>query len=140
MPRGWNTMTDNEKEILEKFAARHHVSILDSNKRISRLRRMMPRYFTDGVDYNYVDQHVVQHDTETLYTVTIPESELNRIAELEQRMFNRMIKDGSYNLFEIMIGQKEREKYLVEKYPAIKKAYEQYSMLLKLAESGELDA
>ena len=133
-------MTDNEKEILEKFAARHHVSILDSNKRISRLRRMMPRYFTDGVDYNYVDQHVVQHDTETLYTVTIPESELNRIAELEQRMFNRMIKDGSYNLFEIMIGQKEREKYFAEKYPAIKKAYEQYSMLLKLAESGELDA
>jgi len=51
-----------------------------------------------------------------------------------------MIKDGSYNLFEIMMGQKEREKYLAEKYPAVKKAQEQYSMVLKLAESGELSA
>jgi hypothetical protein len=33
---------------------------------------------------------------------------------------------------------KEREKYLKNKYPAVKKAYEQYSLMLKLAESGEL--
>jgi hypothetical protein len=34
--------------------------------------------------------------------------------------------------------QKEREKYLKEKYPAVKKAYEQYSLMLKMAEAGEL--
>jgi hypothetical protein len=34
--------------------------------------------------------------------------------------------------------QKERERALRDKYPAVKKAYEQYSLMLKLAESGEL--
>ena len=34
--------------------------------------------------------------------------------------------------------QKEREKYLRDKYPAVRKAYEQYSLMLKMAESGEL--
>ena len=133
-------MTEQEKEILEQWSARHNVSILDTNKRVSRYMRLQPRYFTDDIDYNYIDQNHIQHQTETLYTVTIPESSLHRIAEFEQRVFNRMIKDGSYNLFEIMMGLKEREKYLAEKYPAVKKAQEQYSMILKLAESGELSA
>jgi hypothetical protein len=34
--------------------------------------------------------------------------------------------------------QKEEERYLKDKYPAVKKAYEQYSLMLKLAQSGEL--
>ena len=41
-------------------------------------------------------------------------------------------------MFEVVMEQKEREKYLKNKYPAVKKAYEQYSLMLKLAESGEL--
>jgi hypothetical protein len=34
--------------------------------------------------------------------------------------------------------QKEEEQRLRNKYPAVRKAYEQYSLMLKLAESGEL--
>jgi hypothetical protein len=41
-------------------------------------------------------------------------------------------------MFEHMTQLKEREKYLKNKYPAVKKAYEHYSLMLKLAESGEL--
>jgi hypothetical protein len=49
-----------------------------------------------------------------------------------------MAKKGHYRMFETLMEQKEHEKYLKDKYPAVKKAYEQYSLMLKLAESGEL--
>jgi hypothetical protein len=41
-------------------------------------------------------------------------------------------------MFEILMAQKEQERYLRDKYPAVKKAYEHYSLMLKIAESGEL--
>jgi hypothetical protein len=49
-----------------------------------------------------------------------------------------MKQTGHYNLFEVLMEQKEQEQYLRTKYPAVRKAYEQYSLMLKLAESGEL--
>jgi hypothetical protein len=73
-----------------------------------------------------------------LYTVEIAESELTRIADFESEVFNNMKQQGHYRMFEVVMEQKEREKYLKNKYPAVKKAYEQYSLMLKLAESGEL--
>jgi hypothetical protein len=45
---------------------------------------------------------------------------------------------GHYSLFEVLMQQKEEEQYLRKKYPAVQKAYEQYSMLLKMAEGNEL--
>ena len=65
-------------------------------------------------------------------------SELDRIAEFESEVFNHMAKQGHYRMFETIMEQKEQEKYLKNKYPAVKTAYEQYSLMLKLAESGEL--
>jgi len=41
-------------------------------------------------------------------------------------------------MFEHMADLKERERYLRNRYPAVKKAYEHYSLMLKIAESGEL--
>jgi hypothetical protein len=49
-----------------------------------------------------------------------------------------MAEKGHFNLFETLMEQKEQEKYLRENYPAVKKAYEHYSLMLKLAQSGEL--
>jgi hypothetical protein len=77
-------------------------------------------------------------DTEPLYTMEIAESELERIADFELEVFNNMKKTGHYNMFHILLQQKEHEKYLKEQYPAVQKAYEHYSLMLKLAESGEI--
>lgn len=89
------------------------------------------------MDYNKVFQDIV-HDSEPLYTVEIAESELERIAEFEAKVFNNIKEHGHYRLFETLMEQKEKEKYLKNKYSAVKKAYEHYSLMLKLAESGEL--
>ena len=53
-------------------------------------------------------------------------------------VINNMKKQGHYHMFEMIMEQKEHEKYLYNKYAAVKKAYEHYSLMLKLAESGEL--
>ena len=59
-------------------------------------------------------------------------------AAIGAQVFNNMKKQGHYHMFEMLMEQKEREKYLRDKYPAVNNAYKQYSLMLKLAESGEL--
>lgn len=125
------------KDTLEKFCQQHSIRVLDTNKRAHRYHKVNVKFFKDPMDFNRVYEDVVI-DSEPLYTVEISESELERLAEFEAQVFNNMKTRGHHNMFEVLMEQKEHEKYLKEKYPAVKKAYEHYSLILKLAESGEL--
>ena len=124
-------------ENIRHFCEEHMIRILDTNKRAHRYHKVNMNYFRDPIDFNAVVPEVV-YDTEPMYTVEIAESELERIADFEAQVFNNMKKQGHYQMFEMLIEQKEQEKYLKNKYPAVKKAYEHYSLMLKMAESGEL--
>ena len=124
-------------ENIKQFCGHHSINVIDTNKRASRYHKVNINYFKDPMDFNRVYEHVVC-DSEPLYTVEIAESELERIANFESEVFNNMKKQGHYQMFEIMMEQKEREQALRNKYPAVKKAYEHYSLMLKLSESGEL--
>lgn len=128
-------MTD---KTFKEFFLNHNIRVVDSNKRAHRYQKVDIRYFSDPMDYNRVSPMVAEYETETLYTVEIAESELKKIANFESQVFNHMRAKGHYDMFNYIMEQKEQEKYLREKYPAVKKAYEQYSLTLKLAESGEL--
>ena len=123
---------------VKDFCQGHDIRIVDQNKRVEKVRPLQLRYFTNSMDYNEVKQDYIHFDTEQLYTVEIRESELVKIAEFESEVFNHMRQRGHYDMFNWIMEQKEREKYLKEKYPAVKKAYEQYSLMLKMAEAGEL--
>lgn len=123
---------------LKKFAAEHNLRVIDSNKRAYKHTRANVQLFQFADDYNRFIQDRVTFETETLYTVEIAESELERIAEFENQVFNNMKETGHYRLFETVMEQKEEEAHLRDKYPAVRKAYEQYSLMLKLAQSGEL--
>jgi len=125
------------EENIKQFCHHHSIRVLDTNKRASRYHKVNINYFKDPMDFNRVYEHIVT-DSEPLYTVEIAESELERIANFESEVFNNMKKQGHYRMFETLMEQKEREQYLRDKYPAVKKAYEHYSLMLKLAESGEL--
>lgn len=124
-------------ETIKEFCNHHSIRVLDTNKRASRYHKINLNYFNDPMDYNKVIQEIA-YDSEPLYTVEIAESELERIADFEKQVFNNMKKQGHYRMFEILMEQKEQEKFLRNKYPAVKKAYESYSLILKLAESGKL--
>ena len=130
-------MTDNNN--VRGFCEHHRIRVIDTNKRAHRYHKVNLNYFRDPFDFNQIQSYIdVVSDSEPLYTVEIAESELERIANFESEVFNNMSKHGHYNIFEALMQQKEHEKYLKNKYPAVKKAYEHYSLILKLAESGEL--
>lgn len=125
-------------DVLKKFAAEHNIRVIDSNKRAYKHTRANVNLFHYENDYNKFQQEYMTFDTETLYTVEISESELERIAEFESQVFNNMKSKGHYNMFETLMEQKEQEAHLRDTYPAVRKAYEQYSLILKLAQSGEM--
>lgn len=131
------TKMNPSKEVRD-FIGRHGVKVIDTNKRAHRLSKANIEMFAFSNDYNRFLSDRMTFETEPLYTVEIAESELDRIAKFEQQVFNNMAEKGHYNMFETLMQQKEEEQYLKEKYPAVKKAYEHYSLMLKLAKSGEL--
>ena len=123
----------------KQFIGDHRINVLNDNKRAHKHTRMNTRFFQYPDDYNMMTAtQAMQYDTERLYTIEISESELTRIAEFEAQVFNNMKQKGHYNMFEDLMDQKEQERMLRNTYPAVKKAYEHYSLILKLAESGEL--
>lgn len=124
-------------ENVRSFCEQHQIRVLDTNKRAHRYHKINLKFFKDPMDYNLVHEDIIA-DSEPLYTVEIAQSELERIADFEAQVFNNMKKQGHYHMFEMLMEQKEREKYLRDKYPAVNNAYKQYSLMLKLAESGEL--
>ena len=125
--------------IIKQFCEEHRIRLLDTNKRAHRYHKVNLNFFRDPGDFDRVQSHIdVVRDTEPLYTVEIAESELEKIAEFESQVFNNMKQTGHYRMFEVLMEQKEQEKYLREKYPAVRKAFEHYSLMLKMAESGEL--
>jgi hypothetical protein len=126
------------QENIKQFIHEHRINIIDTNKRAHRHTRMNTKFFQFPEDFNIMATQAIQFETEQLYTVEIAESELERIADFEQQVFNNAKNTGHYNLFQNIIQQKQEEKYLRERYPAVKKAYEHYSLILKLAESGEM--
>lgn len=128
----------NKNKTTQKFCYEHNIRLIDSNKRAYKHTRANVALFNYADDYNKFQQEYMTFDTEILYTVEISESELDRIAEFENQVFNNMKQKGHYDLFGVLMDQKEQEQYLRSKYPAVKKAYEQYSLMLKLAENGEL--
>jgi hypothetical protein len=128
----------NPSNTVRKFCAEHQLRVVDSNKRAYKHTKANVSLFRFKDDYNKFLNEPIHFETETLYTVEISESELDRIAEFEEQVFNNMKSQGHYNMFETLMEQKDQEKYLRNKYPAVKKAYEHYSLMLKLAQSGEL--
>jgi hypothetical protein len=122
----------------KKFCNEHGIRVIDSSKRAHKHTKANVSLFRYADDYNKFLNEPIHFETEILYTVEVAESELERIADFENQVFNNMKQKGHYALFEVLMEQKEQEQYLRTKYPAVRKAYEQYSLILKLAESGEL--
>jgi hypothetical protein len=124
--------------VTKEFCQMHRINVVDQNKRAHKMTKMNTKFFQYSDDYNKFQQEHFTFDTETLYTIEISESELERIAEFENQVFNNLKQTGHYRLFENLMEQKEEEAYLRDKYPAVRKAYEQYSLILSLSKSGEL--
>lgn len=120
---------------LHEFLRRHDIRVLDTNKRFARYRPVYD-YFTNKDTMDLITSQLA-HETEPLYTVEIPLSELAKIQEFEDQVFGNMKQSGHYNLFQNLMEMKEEEAELRRRFPAVQKAYENYSLMLNLCRGGK---
>ena len=119
-----------------KFCKRHDIKIIDTNKRAYKTQPFNASYFYNPNDYNMIEEYRPTTETIRVFTVEIPETNLERLAKFEDEVFNRADSISHYNLFEVMMAQKQEEAVLRNTNIAVKKAYEHYSLMLALAKSG----
>jgi hypothetical protein len=116
---------------LQEFCKNYEVKIVNDNGRYARYRP--PTFFTDPTRADIIRNDLIDCQTEKLYTVQIPESRLNTLVEMEKRFYNWRSNDAPRDMFETLIEKEREEAYYRHTNEAVKKAYEQYSLMLNLA-------
>lgn len=117
-------------EKLEKFCKDYEVKVVNDSGRHARYRP--PTFFTDPTSADVIRTDIVDFQTETLYTLQIPESRLKTLIEMENRFFNHRL-DGVRDMFEMLMDKEREESFYRHNNESVKKAYEQYSIMLNLA-------
>lgn len=119
------------KDKLEKFCNNYEIKVVNDNGRYARYRP--PTFFTDPGRADIIRNDIVDLQTEKLYTVQIPESRLKTLIEMENRFHNNWEDRGRRDLFEVLMEKEREESFYRNTNEAVKKAYEQYSLMLNLA-------
>lgn len=120
---------DNE---LKKFCQNYEVAIVDNTKR--HVRYHPPVFFSNPHQADLIRQDIVEHVTEPLYTLQIPEGRLKALVEMEKKFFKyNPHSHGQVDMFEMLMEKEREESYMRKTNQAVAKAYEQYSICLNLA-------
>lgn len=120
---------DNEK--LKKFCNNYEVKVVNDTGRYARYRP--PTFFSEPDRADIIRTDIEEFRTEKLYTVQIPESRLQTLIELENRFYNHRQSDGMRDMFETLMDKEREEAHYRFTNEAVRKAYEQYSIMLNLA-------
>ena len=119
-------------EELNKFCQNYEVRVLNDSKR--RARYHPPKFFTDPCRADLIRNDIVEYETEKVYTVEIPEGRLRTLVEMERRFFNYVAHhDKPIDMFQTLMDKEREEAHYRNTNQAVKKAYEQYSIMLNLA-------
>ena len=119
-------------EEFKQFCENYEVRVLNDQKR--RARYHPPRFFADPSRADIIRNDVVEFEHEKVYTIEIPEGRLRTLIEMEKRFYKwqRHSKE-EVDMFETLMNKEREESYLRQTNEAVRKAYEQYSMMLNLA-------
>ena len=119
-------------ERVKQFCENYECKIVDDNKRFARYSP--PVFFSDPERADIIRKDIIEYHTEKLLTVQIPESKLKTLVEMERKFFNFHHHSRSeVDLFETLMNKEREEAYYRNTNEAVKKAYEQYSLMLNLA-------
>jgi DNA repair ATPase RecN len=116
---------------LKDFCKNYEVKVVNDNGRYARYRP--PTFFTDPARADIIRNDLIEYQTEKLYTLQIPESRLQTLVEMEKRFYNHRNSEGMRDMFEVLMDKEREESYYRHTNEAVKKAYEQYSLMLNLA-------
>jgi hypothetical protein len=117
-------------EKLKKFCENYEIKIVNDQKRFARYRR--PQFFTEPLNASIIRDDM-DMQTEKLLTIELPESRLNTLVEMENRFMNFRNSNHSRDMFELLMDKEREESHYRHTNEAVKKAYEQYSIMLNLA-------
>jgi hypothetical protein len=119
-------------DITLDFYKNYEVCVLNDSKR--RARYHPPKFFTDPARADIIRNDVVEYETEKVITLEIPESRLKTLIEMERRFFKwQRHNPGEIDMFQTLMDKEREESYYRNTNETVRKAYEQYSMLLNLA-------
>ena len=119
-------------EKFQDFCKNYEVRVLNDQKR--RARYNPPRFFTDPERADIIRKDITQYETERVYTLEIPEGRLRTLTELEYKFYNyQRHSDHPVDLFQLIMDKEREEAHYRHTNEAVKKAYEQYSLMLNLA-------
>ena len=117
---------------IKDFCRNYEVNVLNDQKR--RARYHPPRFFTDPSRADIIRNDIVEFETEQVITLEIPESRLRTLVEMERRFFKwQRHSQGEIDMFETLMNKEREEAHYRHTNAAVKKAYEQYSVMLNLA-------
>jgi hypothetical protein len=81
-----------------------------------------------------IEKDTVMYETEKVFTMEIPEGRLRSLVEMEQRFFKwQRHSKGEVDMFQTLMDKEREEAHYRFTNEAVKKAYEQYSIVLNLA-------
>ena len=112
---------------LQEFCYKYDITVLDDFKRAARYRYVSP--LTLCADQSPPMGH--DFASETLYTIAILESRLQQLIDIE-RIFFENAGDQGRMLFQKLMKQHYSEQELRNNNPALKEAYEAYTLLMGL--------
>ena len=117
---------------LNKFCENYEVRVLNDSKR--RARYHPAKFFTDPSRADLIRNDIIKYETEKVYTVEIPEGRLRTLVEMERRFFNYVAHhDKPIDMFQTLMDKEREEANYRNTNQAVRKAYEQYSIMLNLA-------
>jgi hypothetical protein len=117
---------------LDKFCENYEVRVLNDQKR--RVRYRPPQFFTDPTRADIIRNDFIEHESERVFTVEIPEGRLRALVELENRFFKwHHHTQSEVDIFQMLMEKEREESFMRQTNPAVQKAYEQYSIMLNLA-------
>ena len=119
-------------EELNEFCRNYEVRVLNDQKR--RARYHPARFFTDPERADIMRNDIDSFETEKVVTMEIPEGRLRALIELEKRFFKwQKHTQGEIDMFQMLMDKEREEAFYRQTNEAVRKAYEQYSLMLNLA-------
>jgi hypothetical protein len=119
-------------EELKDFCENYEVRVLNDSKR--RARYHPPKFFTDPERADIIRNDIVEFEHEKVITMEIPEGRLRALIEMERRFYKwQRHSKSEVDMFETLMNKEREESFYRNSNPAVKKAYEQYSIMLNLA-------
>jgi CRISPR/Cas system CMR-associated protein Cmr1 (group 7 of RAMP superfamily) len=119
-------------EELKDFCKNYEVRVLNDQK--YRARYHPPKFFTIPERADIIRNDIVEYEKERVFTVEIPEGRFNALVEMERRFFKwHHHNQGEIDMFQTLMDKEREELHYRHTNEAVKKAYEQYSLMLNLA-------